>query len=119
VGPHRSPPSSPRPSIQGGQDTASSPRPPEPSTRSTLEHYEALSENADVVLIQQNVPWQDFDPAWDGESQTITDMNNGMSLARQNGMDVIFVVDGLNGLIRREFIGVPMAWDAYREQKQP
>jgi hypothetical protein len=42
-----------------------------------------------------------------------------MALARQNGMDVIFVVDGLNGLIRREFIGVPMAWDAYREQKQP
>jgi hypothetical protein len=88
------------------------PLPPEPTTRSSLAHYQALGQHADVVLIQQNVPWQDFDPAWDSESQTITDMNNNMALARQNGMDVIFVVDGLNGLNRREFIGLPLGWEA-------
>jgi hypothetical protein len=88
------------------------PLPPEPTTKSALQHYGALGDHADVVLIQQNVPWQDFDAAWDTESQTITDMHNNMALARQNGMDVIFVVDGLNGLNRREFTGLPLGWDA-------
>jgi hypothetical protein len=34
-----------------------------------------------------------------------------MTLARQKGLDAIYVVDPLNGLNRREFMGLPAGWD--------
>ncbi len=40
-------------------------------------------------------------------SQAVTDIVNQLILARQNGLEVIPVIDPLNGLNRREFFGLP------------
>ncbi|MCP4142274.1 MAG: hypothetical protein GY755_18720 [Chloroflexi bacterium] len=88
------------------------PSPPEISLESVLKHYEDMGEYGDFVLFQHSVPWKDFKESVEGESQKRTDIRNQMILARQNGLDSIFVVDALNGLNRREFMELPWAWDA-------
>ena len=88
------------------------PTPPEVSINSVLKLYKDLSGHADFVLIQQNVPWQDFVNGPDGASKSRTDMANQVKLAQQNHLDYIFVVDALNGLNRRDFAGLPSGWDA-------
>lgn len=88
------------------------PSPPEASLTSILKLYKDLGDHADFVLIQQNIPWQDFENSADGESQRRTDIANQVTLARQNKLDYIFVVDPLNGLNRRDFLGLPAGWNA-------
>jgi hypothetical protein len=88
------------------------PSPPEASTQSVLDTYKAIGEHGDVVLLQQNIPWQDFLEGAEGESQAITDIHNQYVLAHRNGLEVIFVVDPLNGLNRRQFQGLPEGWEA-------
>lgn len=83
------------------------PAPPEGTTEAVLNHFENLGESADFILIQPNIPWEDFRDGIDGESQQRTDLTNQTILARQNDMDWIFVLDPLNGLNRREFFGLP------------
>ena len=83
------------------------PSPPQPTYESVLETFQAMGEHGDVVLIQQNIPWDDFIDGSEGESQTITDIRNQLVLARQHGLEVVLVVDPLNGLNRREFFGLP------------
>jgi hypothetical protein len=86
------------------------PSPPEPTYDSIVDTFRAMGEHGDVVLIQPNIPWQDFVDGPDGDSQAITDLRNQVILARQNGLEAILVVDPLNGLNRREFFGLPEAW---------
>ncbi len=88
------------------------PSPPEVSLESVMDTYEALGQHGDVVLIQQNVAWQDFADGPDGDSQTITDIKNQHILAHQQGLEAILVVDPLNGLNRRQFAGLPEGWQA-------
>ncbi len=88
------------------------PSPPEVSLDSVLKLFGDLGAHADLVLIQQNIPWQDFENGVDGQSQKRTDIINQVTLARQNNLGYIFVVDGLNGLNRSEFSGLPAGWDA-------
>jgi hypothetical protein len=88
------------------------PSPPEASQQSILNHYRRLGSHADVILLQQPVPWRDFYEEVDADSMAITDIHNQYLLARQNGMEIIFIVDPLNGLNRREFFGLPMGWEA-------
>ncbi len=88
------------------------PSPPEASTASILHHYKSLGQHADFVLFQHNLPWEDFAAGVEGESQKRTDIRNQMTLARQNGLEAIYVVDPLNGLNRREFMGLPAGWEA-------
>lgn len=88
------------------------PTPPEVTFESILNHFEALGEHADFVLVQQNIPWEDFAAGVEGESQKRTDLINLMTLARQQNLDAIFVADPLNGLNRREFMGLPAGWEA-------
>ena len=83
------------------------PSPPQPTFESVLETFQAMGDHGDVVLVQQNIPWDDFVDGSDGESQTITDIRNQVILARQHGLEVVFVVDPLNGLNRRDFFGLP------------
>jgi len=71
-----------------------------------------MSAHGDFVLIQQNAAWEDFLGGVEGESQTRTDLINQTILARQNNLEYIFVLDALNGLNRREFIGLPAGWEA-------
>lgn len=83
------------------------PSPPRASLESVLDTFHDIGEHADVVLVQQNIAWLDFVESPDADSQRVTDIVNQQTLARQNGLEVIFVVDPLNGLNRREFAGLP------------
>ncbi|GAB4415386.1 MAG: hypothetical protein Kow002_00390 [Anaerolineales bacterium] len=88
------------------------PTPPEASLESILTHYKDMGEHADFALFQHAIPWEDFLESVDGESEKRTDIRNQMLLARQNGLDAIYIVDPLNGLNRREFMGLPDGWKA-------
>lgn len=88
------------------------PSPPEVSLESILNHFKEIGEHADFVLVQENVPWEDFVNGVEGDSQKRTDLRNLMTLARQNNLEAVFVTDALNGLNRREFMGLPADWEA-------
>jgi hypothetical protein len=88
------------------------PSPPEVSVQSVIDTYKAIGQHGDVVLLQQNIPWADFAKGADAVSSSITDIHNQYILAHQNGLEVIFVVDALNGLNRSQFQGLPFGWKA-------
>ncbi|HET7143946.1 MAG TPA: hypothetical protein VFI68_08015 [Anaerolineales bacterium] len=89
------------------------PSPPEATLESVFKTFKEMGEHGDFVLIQQNTAWEDFaEGGMDGESQTRTDLINQVKLAYQNDLEYIFVIDALNGLNRREFVGLPAGWDA-------
>jgi hypothetical protein len=88
------------------------PSPPEVSVQSVIDTYKAIGQHGDVVLLQQNIPWADFVKGADRTSTSITDIHNQYILAHQNGLEVIFVVDPLNGLNRSQFQGLPFGWKA-------
>ena len=89
------------------------PSPPEATLESVFKTFKEMGEHGDFVLIQQNTAWEDFaEGGVDGESQTRTDLINQVKLAYQNDLEYIFVIDALNGLNRREFVGLPAGWDA-------
>jgi len=103
----------PETSILGSGSTAYGffPSPPEATLESILEHYRSLGEHADFVLFQHAIPWEDFVAGVDGDTSSRKDIRNQMTLARQNGLEAIYVVDPLNGMDRREFMGLPAGWD--------
>ncbi|HEU0295829.1 MAG TPA: hypothetical protein VFR47_24030 [Anaerolineales bacterium] len=108
-------PSTPENSIFDSGKTAYGffPSPPEVSIESILQLYKDMGQHGDFVLIQQNTAWQDFvEGETEIESRTRTDLINQVKLARQNNLEYIFVIDALNGLNRREFIGLPSGWEA-------
>lgn len=88
------------------------PSPPEATHDAVLNHFQALGDHADFILIQPNVPWEAFVQGVDLESRSAEDLRNQIILARQNYLEWIFVVDPLNGLNRREFFGLPDNWEA-------
>ena len=88
------------------------PSPPEASTESVFQLYKDMAQHGDFVLIQQNTAWEDFIDGTEGESQTRTDLINQVKLANQNNLEYIFIIDALNGLNRREFVGLPEGWEA-------
>ena len=88
------------------------PSPPDTTLESVLKHFEALGEHADFILIQPNVPWEDFLDGIEGESKSREDIRNQVVLAEMNGLGWAFVIDPLNGLNRREFFGLPDGWEA-------
>ena len=104
----------PEPSVFDSEQTAYGffPSPPEATLESVLTHFQALGDHADFVLIQPNIPWGELVHGTDPEPQRLTDVRNQVTLAHQNGLDAIFIVDPLNGLNRREFMGLPEGWEA-------
>jgi hypothetical protein len=86
------------------------PSPPQMTLESVLSHFEHMGEHADVVLVQNNPDWVSFLAGVEGESQKRTDIANQITLAKQNGLEAIFVADPLNGLNRREFGEFPAQW---------
>lgn len=88
------------------------PSPPRVTMQSVLDHYQDLARHADVVLLQQNIPWEAFPLDGASEPQPLIDIRNQVILARQNGLEPVFVVDPLNGLNRSEFMGLPGDWEA-------
>ncbi len=95
----------------GGTAYGFFPSPPDVTLESVLNHFEALGEHADFILIQPNVPWEDFVGGIDGKSQNREDIRNQVILAEMNGLEWAFVIDPLNGLNRREFLGLPQGWE--------
>jgi hypothetical protein len=83
------------------------PTPPEISVESVVKNMIAISEHADVALFQQDIPWIDFDENPEADSKKLEDLRGMVQLAVGNGLEPIFVVDPLNGLNRREFMGLP------------
>jgi hypothetical protein len=88
------------------------PSPPEITLESVLAHYADLGRHADVVLLQQNIPWTAFPLEGAAEPQPLIDIRNQVTLAHQNGLEPLFVVDPLNGLNRSQFMGLPFGWQA-------
>lgn len=88
------------------------PSPPKATIVSVIGHFKDLGKYGDFVLFQHNIPWEDFVDSAEGQSQSRTDIANQETLARQNGLDSIYVVDALNGLNRREFSRLPEDWEA-------
>ncbi len=86
------------------------PSPPQMTLESVFAHFESMGRHGDVVLAQNSPDWVDFLAGVEGESQQRIDIANQVTLARQNGLDVVFVADPLNGLNRREFGGLPAGW---------
>ncbi len=84
------------------------PSPPEATLESVLQHFTDMGEHGDFILVQPNVPWSDFKDGVEGESEERTDLRNQITLASQKGLDWIFVVDPINGLNRREFMGMSL-----------
>lgn len=107
-------PPTPEDSVFDSDETAYGfyPSPPEVSLESVFKLFEDMSQHGDFILIQQNTDWESFVTGVDGESQTRTDLINQVKLASQNNLETIFVLDALNGLNRREFIGLPAGWEA-------
>lgn len=76
-----------------------------------LAHFQDLADHGEVVLVQPEVPWEDFaddTPATD--TTAMENVRNLTLLAGQNDLEPIFVVDPLNGLDRTSFIGLPATW---------
>lgn len=88
------------------------PSPPKATLASVIGHFKDLGKYGDFILFQHNIPWDEFVDSIEGESKSRTDIANQEILARQNGLDSIYVVDPLNGLNRREFMNLPSGWDA-------
>jgi hypothetical protein len=60
------------------------PSPPEASTESVLNHFEALGQHADFILFQSNIPWEDFLDGVEGKSQAREDLRNQTILAQRS-----------------------------------
>ncbi len=114
VSPFPNPTYTPEASIFGSGRTAYGffATPPEVSIKSVFATYKAIGQHGDVVLVQEAIPWADFVKGADVESQKITDLKNSHQLAIANNLDTIYIVDPLNGLNRREFMGLPAGWQA-------
>ena len=83
------------------------PSPPELTEESVLATLQGIGEHGDVILIQRALPWADFLDSMDGVSGAIQDQRNMTVLAGQNRLEVIFVIDPLNGLDRSQFGPLP------------
>lgn len=86
------------------------PSPPQVSAKSLFAHYRALSENAEVVLVQEAIPWTDFAKGVEVEATKIDDMRNARKVAEAHNLKSIYFIDPLNGFNRRQFFGLPEGW---------
>lgn len=62
------------------------PSPPEPTLEGVLDHFTALSEHADFVLLQPNIPWEDFLHSPESDSKSRENLRDQVVLARMNGL---------------------------------
>lgn len=88
------------------------PSPPDARNDTILNHFKDLGDHADFILIQPNIPWEDFVDGVEGSSKGREDIRNQTILAEIHDLEWVFVVDPLNGLDRREFYGLPEGWEA-------
>lgn len=83
------------------------PSPPVLTTESVIATLQGIQAHGDVILVQRAIPWTDFIASADGASKDIIDLRNLITLAHQNNLEAIFVIDPLNGLDRRQISTLP------------
>lgn len=83
------------------------PSPPELTSESFIATLQAISEHGDVIMLMRSIPWADFIESPDATSKDIKDLQGLLSIATENGLEPIFVIDPLNGLDRREIAPLP------------
>jgi hypothetical protein len=86
------------------------PSPPEITTASVLATYKAMGEHGSLVLLARTPAWKDFAAGDRPDSADIKDLAGQVQLAQMNKLEPVFVVDPLNGLDRRRFMGLPSGW---------
>jgi hypothetical protein len=78
-----------------------------------LGHFMDLGAHGNAVLVQPEVPWEDFATGTpQQETPAMENVRNITLLGGQHGLEAIYVVDPLNGLDRKQFIGLPEDWVA-------
>ena len=104
-------PSSPTPSISvfdtGRTVFGFFPSSPELTSESFVATLEAIGQHGDVILVQMQIPWADFIDQPDSDSPAIVEMRNTLTLARQNGLEPIFVTDPLQAFDRSKIATFP------------
>jgi hypothetical protein len=83
------------------------PSSPEITAESLIATIDAVSQHGDILLNMPQVPWGDFIESPDAESQAIEDMRGSIARARQQGLEVIFVIDPLQAFDRRVIATMP------------
>jgi hypothetical protein len=83
------------------------PSSPEITTESLIATIENIGQHGDVILSMPQVPWAEFIESSDGESPAIEQMRGSLDLARQNGLEFIFVIDPLQAFDRRVIASLP------------
>ncbi len=101
-----------RPIIFGDTKYGFFPSPAEITEQSVRDAIKAIGIHGDVLLLQRNVPWTDFDKELNADSADIKQIRNLLILGRASGLEAILVVDPLNGLNRQEFPRLPTGWKA-------
>lgn len=86
------------------------PSPPVMTTESVIATFKALGEHGELVLIARSVPWKSFVRGPDQGSPEMKELTDIMRLSKQNNLEPVFVVDPLDGLDRRRFMGLPDGW---------
>ncbi len=80
---------------------------PEITAESLLATIEVIGQHGDIMLNMPQVPWADFIESPEAESQAIEDMRGSIELARQHGLEIIFVIDPLQAFDRRVIATMP------------
>ncbi len=83
------------------------PSSPEITAQSLMATIEAIGQHGDIMLNMPQVPWADFIDNPEAESQAIEDMRGSIELARQHGLEIIFVIDPLQAFDRRVIATMP------------
>jgi hypothetical protein len=76
-----------------------------------LETWRGLGRHGEAALLQQHVPWARFSGQQE-RRRVLSELRWQLRQARRNGLEVLLVVDPLNGLNRAEFLGLPPGWTA-------
>ena len=87
------------------------PSPPLVTVESVLATYKAIAEHGQAVLVARNVPWKDFAAGEPARSAELDELEGIVQLCRAHTLEPIFIVDPLNGLDRRRFMGLPAGWE--------
>ncbi len=78
-----------------------SPSPPRPDINLFFEVVDSMSQVSDVAILQQPVPWPELLAGAPIDS-LVDDRAGVAAFLRAHGMDIVFLVDPLDGLNRRE-----------------
>ena len=83
------------------------PSSPEITAESLIATIEAIGQHGDIMLNMPQVSWVDFIESPEAESRAVEDMRGSIELARQHGLEIIFVIDPLQAFDRRVIATMP------------